>query len=284
MRCGAYNPSRPTAVSVAGVNQDAEQFVRSCVACVRGKASRLRLRGSLQLLPIAALPWEDIARDLIVGLPGTVEGWDAILTIVCRLTEMARFIATTQTVTAEGVALLLVRDAIGLLGVPAAITSDRDTRFSSVVWRHVRKKLSIQLQMSTASHPQTGRLAERTKQTCEQMWRCAILGNDAKWGDVLPILEVAYNSSAHASRRPAPSDLSFRLDPTETSVSGARNEFVCEHSYPAPHGERAAANGEARAQERTGVSKALRGQKEGTSDIHARSEGLVAHSAHASSR
>lgn len=57
-----------------GVNRDIEQFVRSCVACVRAQASHLSLGGLLQPLPIPTLPWEEIAMDLIVGLPRTEEG------------------------------------------------------------------------------------------------------------------------------------------------------------------------------------------------------------------
>ncbi|PHJ14890.1 gag-pol polyprotein, partial [Cystoisospora suis] len=67
--------------------------------------------------------------DLIVGLPKTKEGWNAILTVVCRLAKMAHFIPTRQCASTEDVAKLLMREVIRLHGVPSAIVSDRDTRF-----------------------------------------------------------------------------------------------------------------------------------------------------------
>ncbi|PHJ20325.1 gag-pol polyprotein, partial [Cystoisospora suis] len=66
----------------------------------------------MQPLPIPNVPWEEIAMDLIVGLPKTKEGWDAILTIVCRLTKMSHFIPTKHSASAEDIAILLVREVI----------------------------------------------------------------------------------------------------------------------------------------------------------------------------
>ncbi|PHJ19523.1 retrotransposon ty3-gypsy subclass [Cystoisospora suis] len=117
-----------------GIESDIEGFVKSYVQCAKGKASHLRAGGLLQPLPIPEAPWEEIAMDLIVGLPKTKEGWDAILTVVCRLTKMAHFIPTRQCASTEEVAKLLMREVIRLHGVPSAIVSDRDTRFTSEVW------------------------------------------------------------------------------------------------------------------------------------------------------
>ncbi|PHJ17393.1 retrotransposon nucleocapsid related [Cystoisospora suis] len=151
--------------------------------------------------------------DLIVGLPKTKEGWDAILTVVCRLTKMAHFIPTRQCASTEDVAKLLMREVVRLHGVPSAIVSDRDTRFTSEVWRAMCKGLSIEQKMSTAYHPQTDGQAERTNQTIEQMLRCAILGDDSKWADLLPLLEFAYNSSVHTSTKATPFELLYGFTP-----------------------------------------------------------------------
>lgn len=124
-------------------DDDIETFVKSCVSCAKGKASHQREGGLLQPLPIPNAPWEEIAMDLIVGLPPTREGWDAIVTIICRLTKMAHFIPCIHTVTAQELASLLVREVIRLHGVPSAIVSDRDTRFTSDLWREMCQILDI---------------------------------------------------------------------------------------------------------------------------------------------
>ncbi|PHJ24919.1 retrotransposon nucleocapsid protein [Cystoisospora suis] len=88
---------------------DINTFVCSCVACARGKSSRLPSGGLLQPLPIPRAPWEDIAMDLIEGLPTTESGGDAIVTVVCRLTEMAQSVPTRQSATGEDLANTLTK-------------------------------------------------------------------------------------------------------------------------------------------------------------------------------
>ncbi|PHJ16740.1 retrotransposon ty3-gypsy subclass [Cystoisospora suis] len=109
------------------MESEIELFVKSCVQCAKGKSSHLRPGGLMQPLPIPNVPWDEIAMDSILGLPKTKEGWDAILTIVCRLTKMSHSIPTRHNASAEDIAVLLVREVIQLHGVPRAIVSDRDT-------------------------------------------------------------------------------------------------------------------------------------------------------------
>lgn len=68
--------------------------------------------------------------------------------------------------------------------------------------------------MSTANHPQTDGQAERSNQTIEQMLRCCILGNEEVWGELLPIMEFAYNSRVHSSTKSAPFELLYGFVPT----------------------------------------------------------------------
>ncbi|PHJ24262.1 transposon related, partial [Cystoisospora suis] len=114
---------------------------------------------------------------------------------------MAHFIPTTQSASAEDIARLILREVIRLHGVPKAILSDRDTRFTGELWRALCEMLKIKQRMSTAYHPQTDGQSERTNQTIEQMIRCALLGNDKGWAKVLPLLEFAYNSTQHSSSK-----------------------------------------------------------------------------------
>ncbi|PHJ21193.1 transposon related [Cystoisospora suis] len=141
---------------------------------------------------------------LIVGLPPTAGKFDAMVTVVCRLTKTAHFIPTSQAATAEDLAHILIRDVIRLHGVSRTLVSDRDSRFSSDIWASMCKQLGIQRCMSTAYHPQSDCQSERTNQTIEQMLRCALLSNEEKWEHVLPMLEFADNSMANTSVRAAP--------------------------------------------------------------------------------
>ncbi|PHJ23365.1 retrotransposon ty3-gypsy subclass, partial [Cystoisospora suis] len=164
---------------------DIERYVKSCPECAQGKASYQNYGGLLCSLSTPNFPWEVINVDLIMGLPKGKGNCDAIVTFVCQLTKMAHFIPTIQTIGAEEMGHILVKEVIRLHGVPSAIISDRDSRFTSEIWRSMCNRLNITLKMSTAYHPQTDGLAERTNQTIEQMIRCTILGNEYKWVEVL---------------------------------------------------------------------------------------------------
>ncbi|PHJ14705.1 transposon tf2-1, partial [Cystoisospora suis] len=89
------------------MDDDVAVFVQACVACARGKNVYLRAEGLLQPLPVPSAPWEDIALDLIVGLPQTATQHDAIVTAICRLTKMAHFVPSKQSATAEDLACIL---------------------------------------------------------------------------------------------------------------------------------------------------------------------------------
>ena len=60
------------------MSTDVKNFVRSCEFCQRNKSERIKA-GLLQPLPVPESPWSVISMDLIMGLPKTGCGYDAIL-------------------------------------------------------------------------------------------------------------------------------------------------------------------------------------------------------------
>ena len=103
--------------------------------------------------------------DFVVGLPKTVEGYDAIWVVVDRLTKSAHFIPIKVTFSVERLAQIYVANIVRLHRVPLSIILDRDAHFTSQFWRCVQKALGTQLKFSTAFHPQTDGQSERTIQT-----------------------------------------------------------------------------------------------------------------------
>ena len=96
-------------------------------------------------------------------------------------------------------------------GIPRIIISDRDPKFTSEFWTGLHSMLGTKLSFSTAYHPLTDCLAERMIQTLEDMIRrfCAhgleFKDNDGythDWVLLLPILELAYSTSIHSTRKP----------------------------------------------------------------------------------
>nr|GEV01759.1 putative reverse transcriptase domain-containing protein [Tanacetum cinerariifolium] len=66
------------------------------------------------------------------------------------------------------------------------------------------KNRCTQLDMSTAYHPETDRQSERTIQTLEDMLRAYAIDFGKGWEKNLPLVELSYNNSYHASIKAAP--------------------------------------------------------------------------------
>ena len=61
-----------------GMKKDVIEFVEQCLTCQQVKAEHQRPAGKLKPLNIPQWKWEEIAMDLVVGLPKTTKGHDAI--------------------------------------------------------------------------------------------------------------------------------------------------------------------------------------------------------------
>ena len=73
--------------------------------------------------------------DLIVSLPKTKNGYDAIFVVVDRLTKMMHAIPITTNINAPQLANIFLKEIYRLHGMPKIIVSDRDPRFTSIFWR-----------------------------------------------------------------------------------------------------------------------------------------------------
>ncbi|GJP86532.1 hypothetical protein CLOP_g16546, partial [Closterium sp. NIES-67] len=134
---------------------DVRKYVSSCTACQIMKSSHQRAAGLLQPLDPPERPWQHVTINYVTRLLVGPSGNDAILVVVDRLTKMAHFIACQQTITAEQTAQLFIANGIRLHGLPSAIISDRDPKFTLNFWRHLWDQFGTKLQFSSAYHPQT---------------------------------------------------------------------------------------------------------------------------------
>ena len=200
-----------------GWAKDVEEWVESCDTCQRANKKTGKRFGLLQRIEDPTYPWEIINMDFVTGLPPAGDrSYNCCLVVVDRLSRRARFIATHKEVDAPGCALLFWKHIISEHGLPQAIISDRDPKFTSEIWKSLFKIMGTKLAMSTSYHPQTDGLAERMIQILEDMLRryCAfgIEYKDSEgfvhdWVSLLPALEFAYNSSTHSTTQRIPFEL-----------------------------------------------------------------------------
>ncbi|GJP40450.1 hypothetical protein CLOM_g132 [Closterium sp. NIES-68] len=158
-------------------------------------------------------PWQHVTMDFVTGLPAGPSGNDAVLVVVDRLTKMAHFAQCRTTITAEETERLFISTVVRLHGIPAAIISDRDPKFTSKFWQETWARYGTRLQFSSAYHPQTDGQTERTNQTMEQLIRTNC-PDRKKWEDVLPMLEFSYNNVPSSTTNHSPFYLNHGMDPT----------------------------------------------------------------------
>jgi RNase H-like domain found in reverse transcriptase/Reverse transcriptase (RNA-dependent DNA polymerase)/Integrase zinc binding domain/Retroviral aspartyl protease/Chromo (CHRromatin Organisation MOdifier) domain len=218
-----------------GISQDVANYVQACPTCQQMKPSNQKPAGLLQPIPIPAHRWEVLHMDLIGPLPSTTNGNTAILTVVDRLSKCAVFIPTTMTVDAVGLAKLFFNNVFRHFGMPRAIITDRDPRFTSNFWNALMTHLGTSLRMSTAFHPETDGQAERHNRTLQEMLRAFVnTEHQNDWDEYLVPLEFAYNRSVHRGTGYSPFYLLYGQQPhvptsllaTQESSAPAVDEFV----------------------------------------------------------
>ena len=208
------------------MKQDVHAYIQGCAKC---QSTKPRTHPNTPPLdPITpekgALPFEVISMDFITKLPKS-QGNDSILTIVDHdCSKAAIFLPCQESINAEETAALYAQHVFPHYGVPTKIISDRDPRFTATFSKELCRILGTKQNLSTAYHPQTDGLAERTNQWVEQYLR--IYGNATQddWARYLPMAQYVHNSWPHEITRKTPFELLMGSNPR--SISPQRSHTV----------------------------------------------------------
>jgi hypothetical protein len=130
--------------------------------------------------------------DLVGPLPAS-KGYTYLFTIMDRTYHWPEAIpiATISTVVRTNA---LFQGWVSRFGVPAVITSDRRTQFTSSLWAPLCSLLNIQHSQTTAYHPQSNRMVERFHCRLKDALR-AYCGA-ANWVDHLPWVLLSLRTAA----------------------------------------------------------------------------------------
>ena len=110
--------------------------------------------GKLKLRKVPEKPWTHITVDFITKLL-LVAGKDAILVVCDQLSKMIHFVATTEGMSAEGLARLFRDNVWKLHRLPESVVSDRGLWFAAGLTKELNRILGIEMRLLIAFHPQT---------------------------------------------------------------------------------------------------------------------------------
>ncbi|KAJ9519333.1 hypothetical protein QJQ45_023132 [Haematococcus lacustris] len=197
-----------------GVSENVKSYVRSCHSCQVNRSSAKKPAGLLQPLPIPERPWDSVSMDLIVKLPASGPNkYDSILVFVDRLTKMVHLVKTWESMTATQYAKLFLEHVFRLHGMPRSVVSDRGPQFHNKFWAEVTKLLQVQVNLSSAYHPETDGQTERVNRVIEEMLRHFIRPDQRDWAEYLPLVEFAINNAWQESVRSTPFYLNYGYHP-----------------------------------------------------------------------
>ncbi|GJZ39479.1 putative reverse transcriptase domain-containing protein [Tanacetum coccineum] len=139
---------------------DIATYVSKCLTCVKVKAEHQKPSRLLQQPEIPVWKWERITMDF-------------------KIDSMEKL---TQ---------LYLKEIVCRHNVPISIISDQDSHFTFNFGRSLQKALGMDLDMSTAYHPQTYGQSERTIQKLEDMLRACVIDFRSSWDRHLPLVEFS---------------------------------------------------------------------------------------------
>jgi transposase InsO family protein len=117
---------------------------------------------------------------------------------------MVRLAPTTKDLTTKGFAQLFMREVFTHYGFPSKIVSDRGTQWNSAFFRAICEEAGVELALSTAYHPQTNGLVERSNEVVEAALRQYISADMHDWHELLPLVELALNSCYYEAIQSTP--------------------------------------------------------------------------------
>nr|GFB76739.1 putative reverse transcriptase domain-containing protein [Tanacetum cinerariifolium] len=163
------------------IKADIATYVSKCLTCVKVKAEHQKPSGLL-----------------------SSQGYDTIWVVVDRLTKSTIFTPKRETDPMDKLARIYLNEVVTRHEIPVLIISERDPRFASNFWRSLQNALGTRLDMSTAYHPETDGQSERTIQTLKDMLRACAIDFGKGWVNHLPLVELSYDNSYHASIKATP--------------------------------------------------------------------------------
>jgi len=177
------------------MNQDSDDYVRSCGVCNTNKRPNVKPRSSLQSFH-AGHPMERVHLDILGPFNTSALGNNYVLVMVDQFSKWVELAALPDQ-SAMKVAWQFVLHFIVTFGCPLEIFTDQGKNFDSNLFKALCDVLQIAKRRTTPYHPSSNGQVERYNRTILQMIRCYIEKKAEFWDRDLPLLAMALHSTVN---------------------------------------------------------------------------------------
>ena len=187
------------------IRQDVSKWARECQECQRAKITR-HVVPPIGHFAVPTKRFQHWNID-IVTLPMS-NGYRHLLTAVDRLTRWPLAIPMKD-ISATSVIDAFTQGLIASFGIPAAITTDNGSQFSSAIWQQLLKVWGIKAHFTTPYHPQSNGLVERFHRRLKESLNALALDEPENWYWALPCTLLAIRTTLKPDIGASPADLVF---------------------------------------------------------------------------
>ena len=204
-------------------------WCKSCELCASKKNPPKKGRAKLKNYVVGA-PLKRVEMDILGPLPRSNSGNKYILVICDWFTKWTEAYAMPNQ-EAETCAKILVNQFICKMGIPHNLQTDQGRQFESRLFQEVCRLLDVKKIRSSPLHPITQGLVERYNRTLESMLSMFVSRNQKDWDKFLPMVMLAYRSTAQESTGYSPNRLMLGREltlPVDIMFGQPSNESDCD--------------------------------------------------------
>ncbi|KAJ8352282.1 hypothetical protein SKAU_G00237580 [Synaphobranchus kaupii] len=192
-----------------GITQDTLDWVSTCIACQKFEKVKTEAPELKPIKPVS--PWYMIGVDLIGPFKASSKGNRYCLTATDFFTKWVEAIPIKEKMAVATSQALM--DMFYTHGAPEVVLTDQGREFWNKVNQTLFENFGVKHRITSAYHPQTNGLDERTNQTLKRAIGKTLDGHQERWEDKLKEIVFAHNSCVHASTRYSPYRLMYGREP-----------------------------------------------------------------------
>ena len=186
------------------MDKDIAEYVQTCKKCNERKTSvNDRAPVPMKITSPVTRPFQKVSLDIVGPLPKTHSGNQYILTFQDHFPKYPEaFPLTNQKATT--IAKVFVEEIICRHGTPEVLLTDQGTNFTGELFQEMCKLLDIKKIQTTAYHPASNGIVERSHQTIMAGLSQFIDEDQRNWDVWLPYVMMVYRATPHSTTKYSP--------------------------------------------------------------------------------